>query len=356
MWFMPLRWNTIRWNITRWNTRAMPPASKKLLSYDDVDSKTYNRLIGFKKLPPLKGAKPPPKSAKPPPKSEKREVEKRATLFEEPQLRLLKEICDAIVTRLRPRDFVLFVGNSGSYMNYCFNHPRMGAIPMSKARRYEQFSDRENDPEGYGKLPGNDWGTKGAHLTEYYARYLRPKFLVTQEDDSHQVADGLIINRFLLVDHSTSGRSVDATKLLIDHVFHFAKRYKGRFAELEARNYDAVPFSIFNVLDKKDTVRIGGHRGAKFSLKAPKTVKLIGDFWVGSKGDVNRILGDGDHHYRNQVDYWPARWNADTGYWWMLEPEKKQQAVEIRAQIKKYVRDHNGGRLMAPENLNKGNE
>ncbi|KAF2011205.1 hypothetical protein BU24DRAFT_485811 [Aaosphaeria arxii CBS 175.79] len=330
------------------------PDGEKWIGYDDDSEEEYNRKIRFKKAPPVKDAGPPPP---PPPQNTntKRELEKRVpTKFKDKHLGFIKEICDELVRHLRPRDFVIFVGNSGSYMKYCFDHPRMGALPISKARRYEGVAEasREADPDNYGKLPGNDWGKKGAVLADYYGRYLRPKFLAIDEDGTVGVPGGMEINRFLLVDHSSTGKSVDATKLILYHSLYYAALVQDDpYPEVKKQNYAKKPWALFNVIDKRKTKRLtlmGDRRPDMEQITNPKDVTVVKHFWVGGDRDVDKILGDEDRHYRNQIDYWPARWNQPVTHYWAQDQTKKNQADQIRKQIKDYVKKVNKGKLMTP--------
>ncbi|KAF2021193.1 hypothetical protein BU24DRAFT_404237 [Aaosphaeria arxii CBS 175.79] len=315
------------------------------------DAKNYDKLIKFKPSPPIKGAKKP----KSPPiikgaKTPKRELVTRAPqLYTQEKLRLLKKVCDELVKSLQPKDFVLFVGNSGSYMKYCFEHPRMGAIPISKARRYEYLepADREDDPENYGVIPGANDPAKHAVLMNYYNRYLGPKLKGVKDGGAPAFPNGLAVDRFVLVDHSSSGKSVDATRIILYHAFSAAKPY---CPEIVAQKYDEKPFVLFNVIDTRKTRKNSKGKQVVDTTKVinPVNVPVIKHFWVGKNHEVDHMLGDEGHHFRNQVDYWPSRWYNGVGYYWDIEKEKKQQADSIRNQIKEYVKKHNKGNLMTP--------
>jgi hypothetical protein len=77
----------------------------------------------------------------------------------------------------------------------------MKALPMSKTRRFEGLHRdiRENDPEGYGRVAQPYRVT----MAKYYDDYV------------HNKIEGKMIDRFILVYHSSSGRSVDGARAVI---------------------------------------------------------------------------------------------------------------------------------------------
>ncbi|KAF1948155.1 hypothetical protein CC80DRAFT_541145 [Byssothecium circinans] len=232
---------------------------------------------------------------------------------------LIFELCKAIERYYERYDYWFFVGNSGGYLAYCFDNQRFKPIPMSGTRKYEMYEHRENDPEGKGVLRnGVD------DLIKYYDDLIERKIR------------GLRINRIMLVDHSSSGRSVEATRLLLVTMF----QQKGVWDQ-----FRGVQWGLFNVIDKSKVVndRIVGVTPPRGFLDP---ILMVG----GEPGHVNKLLGDERRHYRCQADYWPSRWHLDLDTVWTYG--NRPAATAIRQQIRNAVRERNNGRLLDPNPTN----
>ncbi|KAF1995573.1 hypothetical protein P154DRAFT_623925 [Amniculicola lignicola CBS 123094] len=264
--------------------------------------------------------------------------------LEPEQMDLLINICEQLQSRLDSLehrwDFVLFVGNSGSYIKECFDHPRMKAIPLSKARKYENYVRRTQDLNGEGVVSPNP--SKDVWLENYYNQFLYNKFWLDGAEGPMR------IDRFVLVDHSSSGRSVDATKQVLRDVMNAAIR-RGDAAEITEREWHRKRFVLFNVIDHSRTARNMATLGATrvYNVVNPETVAILERVTAGNDGELNRLLGDELRHHRVQCDY-PANrfhWTADEA-WQRTGHTSKAQGLALRATIREYVRGKKGNHLM----------
>jgi hypothetical protein len=162
------------------------------------------------------------------------------------------------------------------YLSYCFDHPRFQPIPLSKARKYHRYTDRESDPESLGK-PKHPYRSSGSDLRKYWNDYLRGKL------------QGLTVDRIVLVDHSSSGRSVEATIRILKDIF--------KDAGVRER-FENVRWSLYNVVDAS---KLDQQTGA-LNVVSPRGLSENPIHRVaGPPGLVNRIVGDEQAHNRCQV-------------------------------------------------------
>ncbi|KAF2677903.1 hypothetical protein K458DRAFT_395543 [Lentithecium fluviatile CBS 122367] len=187
-------------------------------------------------------------------------------------------------------DFWLFVGNSGGYLAYCFDHARFKPIPLSMARKYHRYEYLDADHGGFG-IPSWPYGSSGDKNTlwQYWSRYLAPKF------------EQRNIKRIMLVDHSTSGQSVEATKQIFQDIFYEAG-VASRFRNAIWGLYNVVDTSI---LPAKPPTNPDG-----FDLPSVRHAS------AGAAQAVNHLVGDKRHHNRIQVEYYPRRWYKTTTEAW----------------------------------------
>ncbi|KAF2107189.1 hypothetical protein BDV96DRAFT_654037 [Lophiotrema nucula] len=249
------------------------------------------------------------------------------------ELVLIWEACVDIQRLVGGNDIVFFVGNSGGYLAYCFDHPRMGPIPLSKSRSYYRLepSERQSDPHGYGVIPDKDTD----HMLEYYHNYLWPKF------------GGKAVDRIILVDHSSSGRSVDATRAILMDCIWQRYRQLERAPSQFYNDWDwSGKFLLYNFIGRRKQFSDG-----TFDVENPKRVPIFRQFTAGGNHEVDHLLADEGYHDRVQAEYYPRRFDRTTTDIWAADGGFPQ-AQRMRQQIRDYVRSRNNGQLLSPPRLN----
>jgi hypothetical protein len=156
------------------------------------------------------------------------------------------------------------------------------------------------------------------------------------------------IDRILLVDHSSQGKSVDATKAILRDVMRAAAPH---VPQINQRRYRQVPFALINVIDSRKTFKFLGVYLWVSGIKNPQTVRLDTVITASKNGQIDRLLGDEGHHFRNQVDYWPARFDTRTIDLWDADQVGWRNAERIRTQIRNHVEANNNNVLMSPSQL-----
>lgn len=206
----------------------------------------------------------------------------------------------------------------------------MKSIPISSTKKYGQ--------------PDFKASSKG--LARYFDKILKE----TLVDGNGKDKD---IKRIILVDHSSSGQSVDGFKKAFGDMVRAAYKKEGNSADVA--NKAAIRFSdklqLINVIDY-----IRGPKGND-DITDPENVHVIDRIDLGKANQVNILLGDKRAHDRITPDYPPAKWEQPARESWgndgsdktrpKISPkDEKQNGRLMEESISKWNQE-NGG-LIAP--------
>ena len=260
---------------------------------------------------------------------------------------VLRALSERIRDKLKSKDLVFFVGNSGrlvvserkiarfscshcapSYLLYPFDQTsyNVNSLPMSKSRIYGT-----NEDGGKGKA--NNRGLDG-----YWQRVLEPRLTRAE------------FNRIVIVDHSGTGKSVDGLRKAFKEIVNRAKDTK-QIRGSDAKKYLDTPWHLINVVDwNRRPGSLNPTRAPTSSIFQGKKPTII-TFQV--PGNViNDILADEDKHPRVACNYWASRWGDTVAACWEEDKEKPGSVVSLEAAqeqrdaIVRWNRD-NGGLISA---------
>lgn len=189
----------------------------------------------------------------------------------------------------------------------------MKPIPLSKARKYYRYEGHDADPEGFG-IPKNRYNAAAPtdDLQNYWKLHIKNK-----------VSD-LRIDRIVLVDHSSTGRSVEATKQILKDAFR-----RGR----AGARFMNVQWALFNVVDARKIVMRDGR--LIYDVRDPANFNEVQVMHDGQPHEVDRLLGDENHHDRCQANYYPRRFDRDLKQIW-----DKDGGMPLARLIRTQIRDH----------------
>lgn len=180
---------------------------------------------------------------------------------------------------------------------------RLRPIPISKTREYKATPNGSPSKEG---------------AQNYYRDILQNKLA------------GKAITRFVLVDHSTTGGSVNGARRAILEIIK---------AAADRQIYDhfkTLPWGLINLVDAGTT---------QITDPDADKIMVMARLRIGNPGELNRLVGDRQVHDRVEVEYYPLRWEKTVGYWWGVDGGKPQ-AVSLRRQIADNARANNNGQLL----------
>jgi hypothetical protein len=166
----------------------------------------------------------------------------------------------------------------GSYTGLLFDQGlyNMASIPKSRTKWYGQLGDRATQT-----------------LRLYFKEILWP----TMWDE---------ITRFVLVDHSGSGRSVDSFRHAFLDMVATYRQYEELADQQTVNNaveyYRAIPMVPINVIDYKR------HTSSSRPVINTIPVPVVAEICVGHSSEGYRLLGDNTAHDRVTASYPPAKW------------------------------------------------
>jgi hypothetical protein len=163
--------------------------------------------------------------------------------------------------------------------------------------------------------------------------------------------EGKEISRFIFIDHSASGQSVDGFyKAFLDSILaYWAKEDHDKGIDwevsstgLEARAYySAIPKWFINLVD------YNRRPDGKSPAIEPLYVKLLDTITVGKSGDVNKLVGDKKAHDRVTPDYPVTKWEIPTKKCWASK-EEQEYAAAMKDSIVTW-NPKNGGQIDTPK-------
>ena len=186
------------------------------------------------------------------------------------------------------------------------------SVPVSKTKYYGVSGVQENKG-----VPDN------SGLDGFWDRVLK------------QRVDHKNFDRIVLVDHSTTGKSVDGFRKAYVQVIRRAEDKK-KISHTRAKNLIEAEMAFINVVDWRRRPDHGQE------ATAPKKVDLLATITCKSaEGVIDTILADKEKHPRVACEYYPRRWYKTVGQCWDkdggLENAKNQRTL-----IKQYNENHGG--------------
>ena len=182
-----------------------------------------------------------------------------------------------------------------------------------------------NTAQGIGKA-------SNAGLDGYWDRILSTRLFAKQFD------------RIVLVDHSSSGKSVDGFRLAYSAILTRAYQ-QGKINQQQWNLYEVqIPMVFINVIDRRRSTG-----GSAAPPTPPLTVQTIATITADTnEGEIDRILADKEVHPRVAAEYPPKKWRRTVAQAWEDDPvHSKQNAIQMRARIKTYNENHGG--LLVPD-------
>ncbi|KAL8829970.1 MAG: hypothetical protein Q9191_001695 [Dirinaria sp. TL-2023a] len=228
---------------------------------------------------------------------------------------VLRALSEQIRDKLKKKDLIFFVGNSGSYLIYPFDKGsyNMNSLPLSKSKIY-----KTNQQDGKGQ-PTN------AGLDGYWDRVLKKRL------------NNAAFDRIVVVDHSGTGKSVDGFRKAFVDVVNRAKDQK-KIKSDDAKEIIQTPWHFINVVDWRR--RPGSNNPTKDPTSS--IIKKITKITFETPDDViNTILADEDKHPRVACEYWPSRWSESVKKCWEQDGTL-EAAEEQRKSIEQWNQDNGG--------------
>lgn len=209
----------------------------------------------------------------------------------------------------------------GSYLFYPFDEEKwnMHSIPISKTKYY-----KTNAAEAVG-MPNN------AGLDNYWDRVLKQRLYPGKQYD-----------RIVLVDHSSSGKSVDGFREAFVDVIKRAEEKK-KISKDDSKAIRGMKMVFINVVDWRR--RPGG--GNEATPPKSKKIELIDTITLQgtNEGEIDVILADKDKHPRVACEYYPRRWYKTVKQCWEKDGGLENAKTQ-RTMIKEW-NEKNGG-LIGP--------
>jgi hypothetical protein len=155
---------------------------------------------------------------------------------------------------------------------------------MSSSKRYGQPSFRPSE----------------TGLARYFDVFLRPMMQVP-------------ITRFVLIDHSSTGKSVDGfRRAFLDMVYYYGLEQGATPEGAQAGKtfYAKIPMVLINIVDYNR--REHGPR----PVIDPESVPVDAIYHDGGPGEVNKMVGDEKNHDRVTANYPPEKWHISDARCW----------------------------------------